>query len=248
MERTLHLTDAATTWGEYTLYRERYASTPHLAFMHLVVDEHHSFTVHTNGKVTNQPRMLRPDILPEKTAVITSLMSVDSIYGTKGYAMPYDKTFDESTHAYNVSKCWTYDTGKDVLDAARQITLDAKRCAEELTDRPARRPREPWQTEDQYAAESSEDEEQPCLAWDFALAGMRNPQKVVVRMVCQQAASLGSKLVEALTTMVMQKRAYAEMIIQFNLDFDFEGEFYQLMKFEDSYFYMNQNGDSSLPF
>jgi hypothetical protein len=224
MEPSLHLTDAATTWGEYELYRDLVPSTKHLAFMRLVIDEQNSFTVHPNGKVTNQPKMLRPDIFPEKTAVLTSMMSVDSIYGTKGYAMPYDKTFDESTHAYNVSKCWTYETAKDVLAAARQVVDDAELCVKEL----------------RAGGESG--------AWDFATAGMRNPERIVVRMVCEQAAAVGSKLAEALANMVRQKKAYADMIVQFNLDFDFEGDLYKLVQFEDSYFYMNQNGDTSLPF
>ena len=224
MEPPLYLTDAATTWSEYQLYREMHPVDKHQAFMRLVVDEHNSFIVHDNGRSTNQPKMLRPDLEPAKTAVIISLLCVDSIFGTKGFAMPYDKTFDESTHSYNVSKNWTYETAKQVVEVARQLTEDARACAKELR------------------------EEGNSGSWEIAKGGMPDSPKFSVRMVCEQAAAVGSKLLEALTNMVTQKKSMAEMIIQFNLEFDIDGQQYKLYKFEDTYFYSNENGDASLPF
>jgi hypothetical protein len=224
MEPSLYLTDAATTWSEYEAYRALHPVDKHQAFMRLVVDEHHSFIAHDDGRMTNQPKMLRPDLEPAKTAVIISLLCVDSIFGTKGYAMPYEKTFDETTHTYNVSKNWTYETAKQVVDVARQLMEDARACAKELRDE----------------GESG--------SWEIAKGGMPNTPKFSVRMVCEQAAAVGSKLHEALANMVKQKKAMADTIIQFNLEFEFDGDQYKLFQFEDSYMYMNENGDASLPF
>ena len=64
--------------------------------------------------------------------MLTTLAGMRYDDGTAGYAVPFDKTFDESGHSYTVSKGWTYALTLNVLAAAKETLHDAERCEKDL--------------------------------------------------------------------------------------------------------------------
>lgn len=153
MSQAPRLTDIPTTWEEYQQQKavfsiEGSTMSPHHAVVAAHFDDQDAYHVSSFNQVTKNKPMFRLDNNSECSNVILTLIGTDAIFSSggfnkhleeeeravrKGFAVPFDKTFDESGHQYTVSRSWTYATTKAVLSAAREVMQDAKLCATELS-------------------------------------------------------------------------------------------------------------------
>jgi hypothetical protein len=224
---SLKLTDIPTTWEEYCITKlecwTQDNNSSHQAFLHALNNDNLYFMTQ-DGMRRKTPRMLREDPQHELSTVLTTLAAVRYDDGDKGYMLPFHRTFDESGHAYTVSKGWTYALTLNVLAAAKEVTQDALFCEKDLLG-----------VSDSPASKVVEDL-------------MPHVGRISARVACTMAAALGQQLVEALDRLVLQKMAYAEMIIANKIDIEVEGEWFSLHNFDGAYFYVNYGGDKNIPF
>lgn len=244
MSQAPRLTDIPTTWEEYQQQKAVFSlpgstMSPHHAVVAAHFDDQDIYRVSTQNQVTKNSPMFRVDNNVECSNVILTLIGTDAVFSSggfnlqleeqerearKGFPIPFEKTFDESGHQFTVSRAWTYATTQSVLSAAREVTLDSKSCAAELS--------------------SSQDS--ALLAYiDERMPGV---PRIAMRLMAEMAAVLGERLVRALEDLLKQKSAYAELIIATEVEVPIDGELFSLFQFDGDYMYINRDGTKYLPF
>lgn len=244
MSENPRLTDIPTTWEEYQQQKavfsiEGSTMSPHHAVVAAHFDDQDAYRVSPHNQVTRNKPMFRLDNNVECSNVILTLIGTDAIFSSggfnkhleeeeraarKGFALPFDKTFDESGHQYTVSRHWTYATTQAVLEAACEVMQDAKLCATELNSSHA----------------------SPLL--DYIEQRKPGVPRIAVRVMAEMAGALGERLVRALEELLKQKSAYAELIIETGVEIPIDGDFYTLFQTDGGYCYINQDGTKYKPF
>jgi hypothetical protein len=227
-------TDLPQTWEEYQIIKQGLkAATPkqaHHAFLHCL-QENNMYVSTPNGVLRRNPTAFRFDPLHEASHVLATLASPKAKEGQDGhledavgYATPFDKTFDESGHQYTISKGWSLALTLEVLEATKEVVVDAEMCMADLTGR--------------LETPTSQ----------LSAKVMPHVCRESVRIACLLAYGTGQELIKALDKVVRQKQSYAEMIIATKMPLFLDGVTYHLHNFDGQYFYVNNDGDNSLPF
>jgi hypothetical protein len=218
----IHLTDIPTTWEEYQFMRD-ISSQPHNAFIVALNTDNNASLYHANGSQTKCPPMLREDTCPALSNCIPTVISDPYTKASSyGYQLPFEKTFDETSHQFGVSSLWTIADTDCIIDFAEQLADDASACFASLT--------EAGHNDTKSAVESG------------------TMDATIVRMLCGQAAAMANKLVLALRDVRKQKQMYADMIITCGIDVPINGELWTLREYDGVYMYINQYGDKNIPF